>query len=608
MRAVIFNSGVGKRMGALTENSHKSMVTLSNGEPVFRRQLRILRDCGITDFVITVGPHAQQLVRVSEDPALSGCTFTFVENPEYLSTNYIYSMHLAAEYFDDDVLMLHGDLVFDTKLIDMVLAHPSVSVATYNPNIPQPEKDFKARVVDGRLLEVSVSIFGDDCFAFQPIYRLSASDAAAWVSKVAEYVHRGDTGVYAENALNEILSDINIQTISYEDHFAEEIDTPDDLRKVSAAIRRFDFDQQKVIQGDAGPAIKEILEREHISRYMVVCGDYFASTPLKEYLDSLSAHYVTFSDFQPNPLYEEAVAGVELYRDSGSEMLVSIGGGSAIDVAKAIKLYLAMDSNRSYIEQDFVFSPIRHASVPTTAGTGSESTRYSVLYYKDVKQSITHDSAVPEYVVLDPALLATLPPYQRRATMLDAFSQAIESYWSVNSSDQSKAYSAHAIELFLGAYEPYLEGDSSATADMLLASNLAGKAINITQTTAPHAMSYKLTSVFGLAHGHTVALCVPAVWRYMLSNTSSAVDPRGPEYLKRVFAEIAELLGVDSPDDAVEAYEAIVNYAGLVVPERTDGISLEELAKSVNPTRLGNSPVPLSHEILVELYGEILGG
>ena len=608
MRAVIFNSGVGKRMGSLTENSHKSLVQLANGETIFRRQLRILRDCGINDFLVTTGPYPEQLQDVTSESLFSDCSFTFVENPEYLSTNYIYSMYLAREHFDGEVLMLHGDLVFDRKLIEMVLSHPARSLATFNPSIPLPEKDFKARVVDGCIREVSVSIFGEDCFAFQPIYRLAADDAAQWMRAVEGFVSRGDTGVYAENALNTILSTVALTAVSYDGYMAEEVDTPDDLTRVAEDIRALDFDQQRVLEGQAGPALESLLRREKVGRYLVVCGDYFTGTDLHRYLDSIGVEYELFTDFQPNPLYEEAVAGVGLYRSFSADLIVSIGGGSAIDVAKAIKLYLAMDPSRPFIDQEFVFSPVRHISIPTTAGTGSESTRYSVLYYDGVKQSITHDSAVPDYVVLDPSLLTTLPAYQKSATMLDAFSQAIESYWSVNSTPLSKSYSRQSIELFLSAYESYLGGSPSATSAMMKASNLAGKAINITQTTAPHAMSYKLTSLYGLAHGHAVALCVPAVWRYMIDHTADTVDPRGSGYLSKIFEELSLMLGGTSAVDAVDAYQAIVSFAGLSLPDTANSDDAPLLSASVNPTRLGNSPVSLTSHVLEQLYREILSG
>ncbi len=117
MKALIFNSGLGKRMGEFTRDHHKSMARIGTGETIFGRQLRLLAAAGVTDFVITTGPFAEQLRAETEAPHLSGASFTFVPNDVFDQTNYIYSMFLAREHLDDDLLMLHGDLVFDSTTL-----------------------------------------------------------------------------------------------------------------------------------------------------------------------------------------------------------------------------------------------------------------------------------------------------------------------------------------------------------------------------------------------------------------------------------------------------------------------------------------------------------
>ena len=132
MKAIIFNSGLGNRMGELTKSSHKSMAVLKNGETIFHRQLRILSECGIRDFLITTGPFKEQLEQVCKSDEFSSLSFTFVNNPIYDKTNYIYSMYLSREHFDDDALLLHGDLVFDKKLIRDLLDSSDGSLAVVN--------------------------------------------------------------------------------------------------------------------------------------------------------------------------------------------------------------------------------------------------------------------------------------------------------------------------------------------------------------------------------------------------------------------------------------------------------------------------------------------
>lgn len=245
MKAIIFNSGLGSRMAGLTENNPKCMVKLYNGETIFERQIRILESCGITDFIITTGPFKEQLYEVAENfPHLK---FQFVPNDDYKNTNYIVSMNNAYEYLDDDVLLLHGDLVFNQNLIIKLLSNKDKSVCLYNEEKPLPDKDFKGRFKENKLLEVSINIFDDNCFAFQPLYKLSKDDLQLWKDQVAKFVNEGNVKVYAENALNEITDNLNIYGMSYKDDYIEEIDNEEDYKRVSLEIKDFDMSEQIIL-------------------------------------------------------------------------------------------------------------------------------------------------------------------------------------------------------------------------------------------------------------------------------------------------------------------------------------------------------------------------
>ena len=238
MKAIIFNSGLGKRMGNLTKNNPKSMVKLYNGETIFARQIRILSECGIKEFIITTGPFKEQLEEASQK--FTNCKFQFVHNPLYQETNYIYSMYLAKDYLDDDVLLLHGDLVFNKKLVEKILNDKHSSVGLINEDKKLPEKDFKAKVKNNLLKEVSINIFDSDCYAFQPLYKLAKDDLNKWNLQIEKYVKENNVNVYAENALNDILDEINITTISYKDYYIDEIDNEEDYLRVNKEIEKFD--------------------------------------------------------------------------------------------------------------------------------------------------------------------------------------------------------------------------------------------------------------------------------------------------------------------------------------------------------------------------------
>ncbi|MBO5253345.1 MAG: NTP transferase domain-containing protein [Clostridia bacterium] len=244
MKAIIFNSGYGNRMGEFTKTHHKSMAPLKNGESIFHRQLRILIAEGVKDFIVTTGPFEDQLKAVAAE--FPEANFTFVRNEIFDKTNYIYSMYLAREHINDDMIFLHGDLVFSRKLIHDVLNCEEENTATVNFVKALPEKDFKGRVHDGKVVEVSIKIFDEDCFAFQPFYKLSKATASAWVGKVVEFIHKGEDKCYAENALNEIFPALNIRAYDYKDYYIDEIDNLEDHARVTAEILPFDEADSKI--------------------------------------------------------------------------------------------------------------------------------------------------------------------------------------------------------------------------------------------------------------------------------------------------------------------------------------------------------------------------
>lgn len=208
---------------------------------------------------------------------------------------------------------------------------------------------------------------------------------------------------------------------------------------------------------------------------------------------------------------------------------------------------------------------------------------------------------------MDASVLKTLPEYQKKATMMDALCHAIESFWSVNSTDKSKDYSRAAIKGVLENMAGYLKNNDSGNAGMLLAANTAGKAINITQTTAGHAMCYKITSLFGCAHGHAAILCDRVLFPWMFENVEKCSDPRGEAYLQATLDEIGQAMGCEDAKAGAEKLKGIFDNLGLEVPTAT-AEQFETLKNSVNPVRLKNHPIALDVDTIDALYHEILNG
>lgn len=344
-------------------------------------------------------------------------------------------------------------------------------------------------------------------------------------------------------------------------------------------------------------------------KVMIVCGGKsFQSLSIKEDIENIPAPYVIFNQFTPNPSYEEVCTGVEAFNAEHCDTILAVGGGSAMDVAKCIKLYCKMSKDVPYLEQPYEDTGVKLIAIPTTAGSGSESTRYAVIYYDGKKQSVTHDSIIPHVAILEPRVLKTLPLYQKKCTMLDALCQGIESWWSVNSTDESKEYSQKAVETIMKWWRKYIfENTEEAAVHIMEASNYAGHAINITQTTAPHAFSYKLTAMYGLPHGHAVAVCLPVIWEYMLENMDKCIDRRGAEYLQSIFGLISKSMRHSTPMEAIETFRTMMVEMGMQnsVSGNRDG-EVENLSRSVNPVRLNNNPVCLEMDSIVSIYTQVV--
>lgn len=369
--------------------------------------------------------------------------------------------------------------------------------------------------------------------------------------------------------------------------------------------------QQVILSSDNNyESLGEYFLRNGLKRILIVCGSSFRNFRMKGFLDELTAQGrispVYFSEYQPNPDYDSVVKGVDLFKKCNCDSIFAIGGGSAMDVAKCVKLYSNMPEGVNYLQEAIVPNDIPFLAAPTTAGTGSEATRYAVIYYKGEKQSVTDYSCIPQAVLFDTSMLCSLPDYQRKTTMLDAFCHSIESFWSVNSTDESKEFSKMAIGLILKNIDAYLENEESANAAMLNAANLAGKAINITQTTAGHAMCYKMTKQYGISHGHAAALCVSVLWPYMVKHTDLCLDPRGKEYLDEMFLALASAMGCTDAMAAADKFMRFFTGLNLQNPKADDEKEYDLLTKSVNLVRLKNNPIRLDEQTINALYRKIL--
>lgn len=237
MKALILNSGMGSRMGSITAGQPKCMTTLRGGETILSRQLRMLAELGVTDVVMTTGAHADILAEYCGKWA-DRLNIALVRNPLFRETNYIYSMYLARDMLRDDVVLMHGDLVFEEAVLEDVISSEQSCMAVC-AGAELPEKDFKAVISGGMIRKVGVE-FMENSVAAQPLYKLSRREMELWLDKIGEYCESGDDSkrrCYAENALNEIPGK-QIVPLDTDFLLCAEVDTPDDLEKINSELEK----------------------------------------------------------------------------------------------------------------------------------------------------------------------------------------------------------------------------------------------------------------------------------------------------------------------------------------------------------------------------------
>lgn len=238
MKALILNSGLGSRMGVITNEHPKCMTEISYKNTILSRQLRQLVSFGVEEVVITTGYYDKVLIDYCNALHLP-LKYTFVNNPIYDKTNYIYSIYCAKEQLkNDDIILMHGDLVFENLVMEAVIDSPT-SCMVVSSTLPLPEKDFKAVIKADHIEKVGIEFF-DNAMAAQPLYKIKKEDWLVWLANIEKFCESDNRKCYAENAFNEVSDKCVITPLDAKDMLCSEIDTPEDLQVVSAKVKEVD--------------------------------------------------------------------------------------------------------------------------------------------------------------------------------------------------------------------------------------------------------------------------------------------------------------------------------------------------------------------------------
>ncbi|MFA5942640.1 MAG: phosphonoacetaldehyde reductase [Candidatus Paceibacterota bacterium] len=318
--------------------------------------------------------------------------------------------------------------------------------------------------------------------------------------------------------------------------------------------------------------LAEIVKNLAPQKVFLVTGkkSYDDSGAAQPVADALAgADVLLYSDFGALPLQEDVQKGITAYTAFNPDLVIAVGGGHVLDMAKAVNFYAGK-------------KPL--VAIPTTAGTGSEATQFAVVYKDGRKTSLENAEIIPTFAIVDPHLAMSAPRDVALASALDALCQAVESLWSNKATEESKGYSRKALDLIWENIIPAIENhDADAISQLMIGAHLSGKAINIAKTTACHALSYGLTYRFHVPHGVAAAIFLPSVWEYndfyypVASITANAIR----ELLQRFDITNLSSFGVAASD-------------------------IPSLAAEVNVERLGNNPRVVTKEAVTQFYTEIL--
>ena len=347
------------------------------------------------------------------------------------------------------------------------------------------------------------------------------------------------------------------------------------------------------------------LEEAGVSRPMVVCSRdaVVESGLLKELQHGLSrVDSVSFDDFTPNPTLEECVRAARVAAAHRADAVVGLGGGSAMDIAKLAALGLGDPEAHERVIRGAASVPDRLVpifAVPTTSGTGAEATHFAAVYVEGLKRSVSGAALRPRGAILELRFHLVMPGPLAAVTGLDAMCQALESVWAVGATESSRRLAAHAAAMAVASIVASARrGDVRARRDMMIASHLAGHAIDISKTTLAHALSYVLTQRYRIPHGHAVALLLGAVAE---ANAARGAGERVGEALAHFECDATQI---------VSRMRSLLSRLGLSPTLADAGITradLPRIARSVDPVRMLNNPAVFDEEALVDLLRRAWG-
>ena len=298
------------------------------------------------------------------------------------------------------------------------------------------------------------------------------------------------------------------------------------------------------------------------------------------------------------PILEELVEIINDIKNFKPDLILAVGGGAVIDYAKISNVVdVRNDLADLIVNYSYPFKKkfTKLAVIPTTAGSGAEVTSNAVIYVDGIKHSFESELLIPDNFFLVPEFLISAPNKIKASAGFDAIAQSLESLVSKKSNDQSVEYASKSLRVSINSFISFVNNPNMKNAtEMSIAANLAGKAISISKTTAPHAVSYPFTSLFNISHGHAVSLFFEKFFKFNYENLEKS---EVSFVLKKRFDLIFNLFDVPNIESFNSKISSIKNQSKLSDNMKLLNIDLDKnidkIIGGVNLLRLGNNPVKI---------------
>ena len=355
--------------------------------------------------------------------------------------------------------------------------------------------------------------------------------------------------------------------------------------------------------------IKKFINDKGFNKIFILCGKKSfvisgANNLFKKFIsDKEVKFFYKNSEF---PILEELIKIINEIKRFKPDLILAVGGGTVIDYAKIANVVdVRSDLENLIINYNYPFKKkfTRLAVFPTTAGSGAEVTSNAVIYVNQIKYSFESELLIPDNFFLIPEFLISAPNKIKASAGFDAIAQAVESLVSKKSNEESLKYATKSLKISIKSYNSFLNSPNLTKAsEMIIASNLAGKAINISKTTAPHASSYPFTSLFNISHGHAVSLFFENFFKFNYDNLNKSETSFN---LEKRFELIFKLFNVKNINDFCSKITSIKRKAQLEDNLKTLNININEysdkIIKGINLLRLGNNPVKINDKDIINI-------